>query len=92
MASIRKQKSGHWRAQVRRNGHSVSETFIRRDDAQRWAANAERTVDTGERPRKSRIARLNTFGHLIDLHIADSGQEGPTTQKLKLRRRSPLMR
>jgi hypothetical protein len=76
MASIRKQKSGRWRAQVRRKGHSVSETFIRRDDAQRWAADAERTVDTGERPRKSRIARLNTFGHLIDLHIADMKEVG----------------
>lgn len=84
MASIRKQKSGRWRAQVRRKGHSVSETFIRRDDAQRWAADAERTVDTGEHPRKSRIARLNTFGHLIDLHIADMKEVGKAPGRTKI--------
>lgn len=57
---------------------------IRRDDAQRWAADAERTVDTGERPRKSRIARLNTFGHLIDLHIADIKEVGKAPGRTKI--------
>lgn len=32
MASITKLPSGSWRAQVRRKGHSVSETFLHRED------------------------------------------------------------
>lgn len=71
MASIRKQKSGHWRVQVRRKGRSLSETFVRHEDAKRWAIDAERQVDRGETPSLSRIARLKTFGQLIDLHIED---------------------
>jgi integrase len=71
MASIRKQKSGAWRVQVRRKGRSLSETFISRDDAKRWAVDAERQIDRGQSPAKSRIDRLRTFGDLIDLHITD---------------------
>ena len=71
MASIRRQKSGAWRVQVRRKGRSLSETFVSHEDAKRWAIDAERQIDRGQTPTKSRIARLRTFGHLIDLHIAD---------------------
>lgn len=71
MASIRKQKSGSWRVQVRRKGRSLSETFISNEDAKRWALDAERQIDRGQSPTKSRIARMRTFGNLVDLHIAD---------------------
>lgn len=71
MASIRKQKSGAWRVQVRRKGRSLSETFVSHEDAKRWAIDAERQIDRGQTPTKSRIARMRTFGDLIDLHIAD---------------------
>lgn len=71
MASIRKQKSGHWRVQVRRKGRSVSETFVRHQDARSWAMDAERQIDRGETPLSSRIARVRTLGELIDLHIED---------------------
>jgi hypothetical protein len=71
MASIRKQKSGAWRVQVRRKGHSLSETFVSHEDAKRWAVDTERQIDRGHAPTKSRIARVRTFGDLIDLHIAD---------------------
>lgn len=57
--------------QIRRKGRYVSETFLRRDDARRWAIEAERQVDRGEAPNESRIARLKTLGELIDLHIDD---------------------
>jgi len=76
MASIRRQKSGAWRAQVRRKGRSVSETFVSHDDAKRWAHDSERQIDRGQTPAKSRIARLRTFGQLIDLHIADMKEVG----------------
>lgn len=45
MASIRKQKSGRWRAQVRRKGREISETFLRFEDARAWAVEAERQID-----------------------------------------------
>ena len=47
MASIRKKKSGSWRAQVRRKGRSVSENFVRYEDAKHWAVDAR----TSDRPR-----------------------------------------
>jgi hypothetical protein len=76
MASIRKQASGNWRVQVRRKGRSVSEIFVRYQDARQWATNAERQVDRGEAPRPKRMASIRTFGDLVDLHIADMADVG----------------
>ena len=83
MASIRRQKSGAWRVQVRRKGRSLSETFVSHEDAKRWAIDAERQIDRGQTPTKSRIARLRTFGHLIDLHIADMKAVGRAPGRTK---------
>ncbi len=71
MAAFSKLKSGSWRAQVRRKGRYVGETFLRLDDAKRWALDVERQIDRGETPSPARLARLNTFGDLIDLHVED---------------------
>lgn len=76
MASIRKQKSGHYRVWIRRRGKSLSETFVNRDDAKTWGLEAERQIDRGGTPILSRIARLTTFGELIDLHAADMAEVG----------------
>ena len=76
MASIRKQESGAWRVQVRRKGRSVSETFVRYDDAKKWGVDAERQIDRGETPTLSKVGKLQTFGDLIDLHIADMTDVG----------------
>jgi integrase len=83
MASIRKQKSGRWRAQVRRKGQIVSETFQRRQDAKAWAAEAERQIERGGTPQFSRIARLTTFGELVDLHVEDMKQVGKAPGRSK---------
>ncbi len=83
MASIRKQKSGNWRVQVRRKGRSLSENFVRYEDAKRWAIDAERQIDRGESPSSSRIGRLKTFGDLIDLHIADMCEVGKAPRRSK---------
>jgi integrase len=83
MATYTKLKSGSWRAQVRRKGQYVGETFLRRDDARRWATDTERQVDRGETPRPSRIARLSTVGDLIDLHIADMEDVGKAPGRSK---------
>lgn len=76
MASVRKQKSGAWRVQVRRKGRTVSETFVRYDDAKKWGVDAERQIDRGETPTLSKVGKLQTFGDLIDLHIADMTDVG----------------
>ncbi|WP_421930905.1 integrase [Phenylobacterium sp.] len=76
MASIRKQESGTWRVQVRRKGRTVSETFVRYDDAKKWGLDAERQIDRGETPTLSKVGKLQSFGDLIDLHIADMTDVG----------------
>ena len=83
MATYTKLKSGSWRVELRRKGRYVSETFLRREDARRWATDAERQVDRGETPTPSRVARLNTFGDLIDLHIADMKDVGKAPGRSK---------
>ena len=53
--------SGAYRVQIRRKGRYASETFLRRDDAHRWARQAETRVDQGLAPNKSSVSRLTTF-------------------------------
>jgi integrase len=83
MASIRKEKSGRWRAQVRRKGLFVSETFARQQDARDWAVDREREIDRGETPRSSRVAGAQTFGDLVDLHVADMKEVGKAPGRTK---------
>ena len=48
MATISKLPSGSWRVQVRRKGHYISESFLRRGDAELWARTIEGKIDRGE--------------------------------------------
>ena len=83
MATITKLPSGAWRVQIRRKGRYASETFLRRDDAHRWACQAETRVDQGLAPASPAIARLKTFGDLIDLHIGDMCAVGKPPRRSK---------
>lgn len=83
MASITKLPSGDYRVQIRRKGHYASETFLLRDDAHRWARQAETRVDQGLAPNKSSVSRLATFGDLIDLHIVDMCEVGKPPRSSK---------
>ncbi|MFN3585785.1 site-specific integrase [Phenylobacterium sp.] len=83
MATITKLKSGNWRVQVRRKGRYVSETFVRREEARRWALDAENQIDRGETPMNSRLGRLKTFGELVDLHIEDMCEVGKAPGRSK---------
>ena len=83
MASITKLPSGAYRVQIRRKGRYASETFLRRDDAHRWARQAETRVDQGLAPNKSSVSRLQIFGDLIDLHIADMFEVGKPPRRSK---------
>ena len=83
MASIRKQKSGRWRVQVRLKGVTISDTFARRQDAQDWAVDREREIDRGETPKSRRTEGLQTFGDLVDLHIEDMKEVGKAPRRSK---------
>lgn len=76
MATFTKLKSGSWRAQIRRKGQYLNETFLRRKDAEEWALDMERRVDRQEPAvtRKSRDAKL--FGDLVALHRQDMEEVG----------------
>lgn len=76
MATFTKLKSGSWRAQIRRKGQYLNETFLRRKDAEEWALDMERRIDRQEPAvtRKSRDAKL--FGDLIALHRQDMEEVG----------------
>jgi hypothetical protein len=83
MPTIANLPSGSWRAQVRRKGRYVSETFLRRDDALRWSRLAELSVDRNETQVSSRIGRLTKFGELVRLHIEDMTAVGKPPRRSK---------
>lgn len=71
MATYYKLPTGKWRAQVRHQGQSTSRVFSLKAQAKSWASEVERKIERGENVSRSGPSRLKTFGHLIDLHIAD---------------------
>lgn len=84
MAVIVQLKSGSWRAQVRRKGQYASKTFLRKSDADAWAVQAARDIDTGKEPgQRVRAATKNTFGSLIDMHLDDLADTGTPLRRSK---------
>lgn len=83
MATITRLKSGHWRVQVRRKQAYASETFLRHEDARKWAIATERRIDLGEAPRKSAAVDPTTFAHLVDLHVEDMREVGKALRRSK---------
>ena len=83
MATFKQLPSGNWRAQVRRKGRYISETFRRRKDADEWALDAERQIDRGEAPRASRLIEPTTVEDLIELHLADMKEVGKCPRRSK---------
>ncbi|CAN5214619.1 site-specific integrase [soil metagenome] len=83
MATYSKLPSGSWRVQVRRKGRYISETFIKRDDARRWATETESQIDRDQTPIRSKVARLRTFKELIDIHVADMKEVGKAPGRSK---------
>lgn len=92
MATFTHLPSGSWRVQIHRKGRYVRETFLRREDARRWASAAEQQADQGKAPTKVRVQKVNTSGALSDLHVADMCEVGKaparTAHGERLRRRS----
>jgi hypothetical protein len=83
MAAITKLPSGDYRVQIRRKGRYAGETFPRRDDAHRWARQAETRVDQGFAPARSSVAGLSIFGDIVDVHIADMRAVGKPPRRSK---------
>ena len=72
MASIifRDGKSKPWLAQVHRKGHRIfSRSFAQKKDAQRWAAEQERTIDLTGLPLTIEELKNTTVGDLVDRYL-----------------------
>lgn len=76
MATFTKLPSGQWRAQIRRNGHSLSRSFRLKLDAQQWVRDQECRIDRGEAPVGKMPTSRETFADLIELHFADLSELG----------------
>ena len=83
MATFTRLKSGNWRAQVRRKQSYASETFLRHEDARKWATATERRIDLGQSPLKRTKADPTTFAHLVDLHVNDMCEVGKAPRRSK---------
>ena len=75
MATFTRLKSGSWRAQIRRKGKYVNETFRRLKDAEEWALDIERRIDRQE-PATTRSREAKLVGDLITLHRTDLEEVG----------------
>jgi hypothetical protein len=84
---IVKLPSENWRAQVRRKGKHISNTFRQRADADTWALETERTIDKGFDPTAINPSSVKTFGEIIDLHVQDTVEVG----KIVVRSQSALV-
>ena len=92
MATVAKIPSGNDRVRIRGKGRYASETFLRRDDAHRWSRQAETRVDQGLAPTSASVSRLQTFGDLIELHMADMCDVGKRPRQSKAAMRTTLKR
>lgn len=67
MATVHK-RGGRWRAQVRRDGKSISQTFAGKAEALRWARQMETDFD---RARATPAGLRITFGALVDTYLEE---------------------
>jgi integrase len=84
MPVIVKLPSGNWRAQVRRKGRYIGNTFRRRQDADAWALETERNIDRGFDPKTISPKAVRTFADIIDLHVSDLLEVGKQIRRSKL--------
>lgn len=84
MATIVKTKENTWRAQVRRKGKYVSQTFRIKTEATLWARDIEFHIDQGKEVSTPNARHARTVSHLIDLHIADFQEVGKPIRRSKM--------
>jgi hypothetical protein len=78
---------------VRRKQSYACETFLRHEDARKWAIATERRIDLGEAPRKAVARDPTLFAHLVDLHALHDAacRAAGETPDRRLDRVLPLM-
>ena len=64
MATIRR-RGDRWHAQVRRNGHQATKSFINRKDAEVWSRQTEIQADRNELYHDPRLLDRYTLGELV---------------------------
>jgi len=70
MATISKLPSGKYRAQVRRQGVYRAQTFARKIDAQGWAVEIERAIESGSARGVMRPAAGMTVANVVEAYVA----------------------
>lgn len=70
MASIEKRGDGQYRAKIRRNGHNLSKTFERQQDAKDWASMVESEIRRGIFVDRSEI-ESTTLGEALERYKAE---------------------
>ncbi len=70
MATISKLPSGKYRAQVRRQGIYKAQTFSRKIDAQGWAVEIERAIESGNSRGVMRPAAAMTIANIVDAYTS----------------------
>jgi integrase len=70
MATISKLPSGKYRAQVRRQGVYRAQTFARKIDAQGWAVEIERAIESGSSRGVMRPAAGMTLANVVEAYLA----------------------
>lgn len=84
MATIFKTRQGHWRAQIRRKGRYVSNTFRLKTQAHEWVRDVEHLIDIGGEPKKQTGHRAQTVGALVELHLEDLKEVGRPIRRSKM--------
>lgn len=70
MATLRKRSNGHWQARVRKANQSITKTFIKKVDAERWAKQIEVELDKGSFVNLG-LAERTTFAEVIERYISE---------------------
>ena len=87
MASIvfRKGRNRPWRAQIKKKGHKTfNKSFAQKKDAQRWAAEQERTIDLTGLPLTVEQLKKTTVGDLIDRYLKEVTPQKASAENEKL--------
>lgn len=88
MASITKTAEGTWRVFVRKRGYAtVSKTFKKKTEAQRWVSLTEADMVVGKHIEIPKEARATTVGDVFDEYLNDmpSDLKNPEQQRIKVR-------
>ena len=75
MSSLRKEKNGRWRAEVRKNHQYISKTFDSKGDASKWAKQVEIKIE------KEQFEDFRDSAHLTLAHLITRYRDEITANK-----------